>query len=98
MSGLRCAGVSGIKTCPDCAEDVRDSADVCRYCGHAFEHGRAWKRARNRRLVVLLLVGVVLVVGVWVLLARSVDHSERNACEDTREFLLDRGIEPTSDC
>lgn len=29
--------VQGFKRCPDCAEDVKHEARVCRYCGHQFE-------------------------------------------------------------
>lgn len=25
-----------MKTCPDCAEDVRSAARICRYCAHTF--------------------------------------------------------------
>jgi hypothetical protein len=27
----------GIKRCPDCFEDIKHEAHVCRYCGHRFE-------------------------------------------------------------
>ncbi len=30
----------GYKRCPDCAEDVREQAVRCRFCGHSFTPGR----------------------------------------------------------
>ena len=30
----------GDKRCPDCAEDVREQARRCRFCGHSFAPGR----------------------------------------------------------
>jgi hypothetical protein len=27
---------AGTKTCPDCAEEVREAANVCRFCGYRF--------------------------------------------------------------
>ncbi len=27
----------GLKRCPDCAEDIKHDAHVCRYCGYRFE-------------------------------------------------------------
>ena len=29
----------GYKRCPDCAEDVREEARRCRFCGYSFERG-----------------------------------------------------------
>jgi hypothetical protein len=31
------AGARGIKTCPDCAEDVKSRARVCKHCGFEFQ-------------------------------------------------------------
>lgn len=31
----------GMKECPKCAERVRETAKVCRYCGHRFKDTRA---------------------------------------------------------
>jgi hypothetical protein len=28
--------IEPVKTCPECAEDVREAALVCRFCGHRF--------------------------------------------------------------
>jgi hypothetical protein len=48
----------GIKTCPMCAESVKAEAQVCRFCGHAFEGSGPARRKRRWRLAVALLVGV----------------------------------------
>jgi hypothetical protein len=34
---FRRLGDTRVKRCPDCAENVRSAARVCRYCGHRFE-------------------------------------------------------------
>jgi Uncharacterised protein family UPF0547 len=28
---------SGLKTCPQCAEEVKEAANICRFCGFQFE-------------------------------------------------------------
>ena len=38
----------GYKRCPDCAEDVRDQARRCRFCGYSFERGRPLLDALRR--------------------------------------------------
>jgi Uncharacterised protein family UPF0547 len=30
---------SALKTCPQCAEEVKPAAKVCRFCGHRFSPG-----------------------------------------------------------
>lgn len=90
--------MEGLTKCPECASEVPDEAEVCARCGHAFRGGRRWRRNRNRRALVLLAV-VVVAAGVFLGLYQSaIDSSERNACEENREFLDDIGVEPSSDC
>lgn len=36
-----------MKTCPDCAEEVQDTARVCRYCGYRFAEPPAAEEARG---------------------------------------------------
>jgi hypothetical protein len=35
---------SRVKTCPDCAERISRSADLCPHCGHLFAPPHGWKR------------------------------------------------------
>jgi hypothetical protein len=32
--------VPDVKTCPECAEDVKSAARLCRFCGHGFDGSR----------------------------------------------------------
>jgi hypothetical protein len=79
----------GTKPCPDCAEDVNSAADVCRYCGHAFEGGRAWKTHRTRRLLAVAVVSALLALGVLVAMNQVWENESRKACERLHGPLAD---------
>lgn len=62
-----------MKTCPECAEEVREAARLCRYCGHRFEGNESLGRRsgaapqRRRRLAAAVAVGTVALVGGLVI-------------------------------
>lgn len=62
---MRAAVDTGLmKTCPECAEDVREGARVCRFCAHRFDDGGDHQprepRAARGSLVWKIALGVVL--------------------------------------
>lgn len=70
-----------VKTCPECAEEIREAARVCRYCGYRFEAETvAFKRSDWGRLTsssaALALVALALVVGGLLLSGRSGGESK----------------------
>ena len=64
-----------MKTCPECAEDVKEAAQVCRFCGHRFD---GESRATTRRegaggdglstvwKIALLLTGGIALAGTSI--------------------------------
>lgn len=62
------------KTCPDCAEEVKSAANICRFCGYQFERSQlasvrrehlAREKGKNRRTVaVLIAIGAFVVWGL----------------------------------
>jgi hypothetical protein len=34
---IAAATAGGAKVCPDCAEEVKAAANICRFCGHRFD-------------------------------------------------------------
>jgi len=62
---MRAAVDTGLmKTCPECAEDVKEGARVCRFCAHRFDDGGDHQRREPRpargSLVWKIALGVVL--------------------------------------
>lgn len=70
---------SDTKTCPECAEEVKSAAKVCRYCGHRFDAQPASAPAKKKRsLLKDTMVAILLVLGAGIFFA-AIQNEEPSA-------------------
>jgi hypothetical protein len=82
-----------VKRCPDCVEAVLVEAEVCRYCGHAFEGGHVWAAKRRRRNWVIAAVAVVLMVGAAFSINAGMNNADQKAEDEISELCVQYAID-----
>jgi len=61
--------MSIVKRCPYCAEEIRDEATKCRYCGSLLEGSalsRNWYRSRRGKMIAGVCAGLAEQFGISV--------------------------------
>ncbi|MCU0270447.1 MAG: hypothetical protein MUF83_17615 [Acidimicrobiales bacterium] len=92
---------SGTKTCPRCAEEIKEAAAVCRYCGHEFASPPAVvpsqpveRRRRGPGLGLRILIAVVAIaVGIGgALLWQELTNDEAASVSAYRTTFAEAGF------
>ncbi len=82
------SGGAVVKTCPDCAEEIKTGAKVCKYCGRIQNEGAGLdRRLTSTQAIVIFLVGFVLIAGMVFLLKKQQDDAKEQGRRDACEWL-----------
>jgi len=89
---------TGTKTCPSCAEQVQEAAQVCRFCGYDFNVGvrptpvAAAAATTNGKAIASLILGILWIGGLGSLLAVILGHSAKKEIDNSGGREGGRGI------
>lgn len=88
--------MTAVKKCPQCAEEVRSEAKICRFCRYTFtDENHASSPASTTRTANWLIIGLLTLGGVWFCASLSqptTSNSVTDLTEATNPFSIS---EPT---